>query len=336
MPKTELLEIKVDEISLVDDPAVEEDFIVIKNKSGKKKSEEKEVPESSENFETSSGGENPEVPVKKQPEELPPENEGETSSQDSGMTMHETLKNEILSAISEAGKQIWAKAPTLNISDDEEMMAFKEKVWMIDDLCWQLRSYKNITSLAKSATEKAEKGDATGAMDSIAKLLKNLGESTVLQKENKNKTDENSDNNEGESPIGQRFKVKMIDQGVISRLVEGLMITREALDGVDAGSLSEMLQSLMGQGPAQEEVEQVSDEMKAKANKKAKAEAQELKALRAELSEKVKKLKKLEEKDAKRSNTIRPSNGLSAEINRANRVEEEPVIWGDDLAASRD
>lgn len=311
MAKRELLEIIVDEISLVDDPAVQEDFILVKNQSGSVEDESSTEPHE---------GSNEVVPTEKQPDEELPSEEQEEETKEALLPIHEALVKEMLGAMAEAGKQIWATAPSLDLTDKEAMKLFKEKVWAIEDICWQLQNYKDVISLAKVAKEKAGTGDANGALDAVAKILTTIGKNEKNKEENRK---------EDEMPEG-------LNQGQVSRLAEGLQIICEALKDTTAGDISTMLQLFLGQGMempeagAETEVEQgTHDEM----TEAGKAEKSVLKELKGELEKTKRKLAKLEQKDAERSGTIQPPNGLNNEVTPT--TSDETVVWGSDLAASR-
>lgn len=306
-----ILEIHVDEVSLVDDPAVGEDFVLVKNQNGK--------------------------PVKKAEGDgtvVDPSAEGNTETEPTtgtdpaatgttaGTPIHDALVSEILNAIAEAGKQIWASAPTLNINDDEAMKAFKEKIWAIEDMCWNLRNYRDVLSLAKAAKTKAEANDPTGAMDSVAKLLTKLASGPEVKKANE------------EAAATGTTKEGPLDQGAITRLAEGLQVVVEALQGMDAASISSMLQAFLGQGSTTDPEDEQGTKTPVEYGKN---EKEKLATLQKELQVAKEKLAKHEENAAKRAKTIQSPNGLTPEIKteKGSQSPKKPVVWEDDLASKK-
>lgn len=242
---------------------------------------------------------------------------------------HEKLVKELLGLLAQAGKDIWTKAPNLDITDEEAFDEFKKKTWAIEDICWQLRGYRDVMSLASSAKEATEKGDAVSAMDSIAKMLKVFGETaSIKQKREKS---------EQKTNVGKQEKA--FEEGKISRLVEGLMMVSEALQGVNAASLSEMLQSLMGQGPEVEEIlnPEENDSVKMGGENKTKLgkAGSELHQLKTQLADAQKRLAKFEEMESVRAGTIQRPNGLSNEIKPTQKGGKTVVVWEEDLAARK-
>lgn len=302
-------EIHVDKLSLVQSGAVEEDYILIKNQEGVV---EEEANESSkvQGEEASSSKEAPEAAV-----------EGEVVPKVAAVSLptHEALIAEMKLAIAEAGKQITEKAPTLDISDKEQLREFKSLVWAVDDICWNLQSFTDVMALTKSAVELADEGKGKESFEKVAKAITVFGE-VVLSKQEVDSEDK------GDHPIGDRVKTKAFDSAGMEKLINGVMLIQESLMGVDAESLRAALNAMLG--GAEDTPEADAEKEKAKAE-----EAEKLKALKEEIAKGQKIISKLRSEKESRSASIQSPKGLDAEVSPKHKTDKDKkVVWGDDLA----
>lgn len=330
-----LLDIEVDELSIVDDAANQEPFILIKNQEGKAGGdtggEDDPGDEGDVTDTTKAPGDEDENDDDAGDDNTTDEGgEDDPSDKGEGAALHAKLIKEVLGAIAECGKTIWATAPTLDINDDDAMSEFKKKVWAISDLLWQLRDYRDVTAYAKAATDAVDAGDPTTALDNVAKLLKVFGEGA--QPKTKSETTQ-GDGVADTMPT--LVKVALMDQEKLAKLIEGLVMVQEAMAGVDPAALTTLLNGL-NSGDTGGDATGVDGNDDVTGEKEA-GKAAELAKVREELAKTKTKLAKLQEENAKRSGTIQPPNGLNNEAQPKSKTKsaDDAVVWGDDLAASK-
>lgn len=328
--KRAVVEVQVDELHLVDDGANQKDFLLIKNKEGEKVSVEKaEEEKMSEEEKLYEGKEKmPEEEMKSAHEEM---------TKQAQVPTHEAMVREMLAVMAECGKALWEKSANLDITDDEMMGKYQEKIYDLKCLFWDLEKYAGVMKLANAATDAATKGDAMGAMDSVAKMVKTFGETALANLD------------EGEIAVAKmdmsthpavvKVQKMMLEQGQIARLVEGLVMVNEALAGVESDQLQAMLAALMGDGPPPasvmpgEEGETKGTEMKK--GDFSDAEKAQLSEARAVIAKMQEQQKQMQVKIKKMENEVQPSNGLSADTNGQKVAVKRSVSWPSDFAARK-
>lgn len=290
-----IFEVVVDKVDLVSKPANMEEFILIKNQDGKEEN---------------------------------PDGGGTTTSDataqnNSSVPVHNALVSETISVMENLAKYIQEEASKVDITNDDALWAFREKIYDLCDLSWKLCDYKSIVSLAKEAKEDMDKKDVPGVMKKIAKMMKVVGE-TSQQKSKIQKED-------GSSAYVPQSKMEVMDEAKVQTLIEGLTMIAQAIQGVPVSSLKEMAMQLFGKKEEQDPPKNPD----ATTEDVYKQNLEKLEKQYQDSEKRVSELEKIVQKYEKGAGSIQQANGSSRD-GSPKRKEDDRVIWGDDLSVSWD
>ena len=306
----ELLDIEVNEVSLVDFPAIEEEFAVIKRNEEKAKIQKAEDPKAedpkaeedkeTEEEEEVAKVEDAESDTKTDVEASDDKNDKSTEETKTDVSTHRKMFDEKLEVLRALLDKIKASI------DSVDLKTLRENLYAMQDITWSIEREAKIINLAKRAEAAIKSGDVAGA----AKLLKEASEAAEDDGEDKDEE--------------KKFSKTVVAR--IRKAFEAMVKFTKSLQEVQAESL------LKAMGEGEEEEEEEGDDDKDKEKKDPVETKNEIdEDIKKELAKLQQEAQSLRSELKKRDREVPAPQGRTNEGTGAS-VEAE-TMWPRDLAA---